>query len=224
MKALTQQRIRIKYGKYGAQRFVGHLDVAKTWERILRRAQFPLEYTQGFNPRPRLQFAAALAVGLTSESEHLDAWLTARLDDQPSEAWIAHLAATSPAGISIYRLDEIPISSAALPTLVTHAEYVITPADDAVTATLLDSRSAALLAQESIERTNSKDKPYDLRPLILDLRMDTGGNLVAQLTSGEYGNARPDDVLDAMGIEMGLVRVHRRCLFLNEAAPAESTH
>lgn len=190
--------------------------MAKTWERILRRAQLPLEYTQGFNPRPRLQFAAALAVGLTSESEYLDVWLTERLDAQPPEAWIAHLAATSPAGIPIYSLIEIPIPSAALPTLVTHSEYVFTPADSAVTSALLETRSAALLAQAAIERTNSKDKPYDLRPLILDLRMDTGGNLVAHLKTGEKGNARPDDLLDAMGIEMGLVRVHRRCLFLSD--------
>jgi radical SAM-linked protein len=222
MKALTQQRIRIKYGKYGALRFVGHLDMAKTWERILRRAQLPLEYTQGFNPRPRMQFAAALAVGLTSESEYLDAWLTTRLDDQPPEAWIARLAATSPVGIPLYSLEDVPISSAALPTLVTHSEYVITPADNAVTAAVLESRAAELLAQAAIERLNSKDKPYDLRPLILDLRMEDGGNLVAHLKTGEKGNARPDDLLDAMGIEMGLVRAHRRRLFLSESAPVES--
>ncbi len=223
MKALTQQRIRIKYGKYGALRFVGHLDMAKTWERILRRAQLPLEYTQGFNPRPRMQFAAALAVGLTSASEYLDAWLTTRLDDHSAEAWIARLAATSPAGIPIYSLDEVPISSSALPTLVTHSEYVITPGDNAVTAELLESRAAALLSQEVIERLNSKDKPYDLRPLILDLHLEGGETLVAHLKTGEKGNARPDDLLDAMGIELGSVRVHRRCLFLSDPSLVETS-
>ena len=217
MKALTQQRIRIKYGKFGALRFVGHLDTAKTWERILRRARLPLEYTQGFNPRPRMQFAAALAVGLTSESEYLDAWLTGRLDGSPSEEWISRLAATSPAGIKIYSLDEVPISGAALPTLVTHAEYVITPADAELALSDLQSRAAMLLAQAALERMNNKDKPYDLRPLILDLRVEAEG-LVASLKTGEKGNARPDDLLQAMGIDVGQVHVHRRRLFLSETA------
>lgn len=216
MKALTQQRLRIKYGKYGALRFVGHLDMAKTWERILRRAQMPLEYTQGFNPRPRMQFAAALAVGLTSESEYLDAWLTGQLDLSSPDEQIARLSATSPAGIKIYSLAEIPISGPALPTLVTHSEYVIMPADAALTSADLESRAAALLAQATLERTNNKDKSFDLRPLILDLHMEPEG-LVARLKTGEKGNARPDDLLDSMAITMGQVRVHRRHLFLGDA-------
>ncbi len=41
--ALTQQRLRIQFGKQGALRYVGHLDLATTWERVLRRAELPLE-------------------------------------------------------------------------------------------------------------------------------------------------------------------------------------
>src|SRR5512138_1667680 len=59
---LTQQRIRIRFGQDGPLRYVGHHDLARTWERILRRARAPLEYSQGFNPRPRMQFAAALPI------------------------------------------------------------------------------------------------------------------------------------------------------------------
>jgi radical SAM-linked protein len=60
------QRLRITFAKQGALKFIGHLDLAKTWERILRRAQLALAYTQGFNAHPRLQLASPLPLGFTS--------------------------------------------------------------------------------------------------------------------------------------------------------------
>src|SRR4051794_17382356 len=58
-----KQRLRIIFGKLGSQKYIGHLDLAKTWERILRRAQISLAYSQGFNARPKMQLAAALPLG-----------------------------------------------------------------------------------------------------------------------------------------------------------------
>ena len=137
---LTQQRVRIRFGKDGPLRFVGHLDLSKTWERVLRRAEFPLEYSQGFNPRPRMQFAAALPVGATSESEHLDIWLTQHLDGSLSDDWRPRLQACCPSGLTIYALDEVPVKQAALPTLVTESEYTFTLLDDPVEPSALRAR------------------------------------------------------------------------------------
>jgi radical SAM-linked protein len=215
--ALTQQRIRITFGKFGALRFVGHLDLAKTWERVLRRAQVPLEYTQGFNPRPRMQFAAALPVGVTSQSEYLDIWLTERLGGQFPGEWIGRLAATSPAGLQIYGLVEVPIKEAALPTQVTSSEYVITLTDPGLMPGELESRVEALLARSTIERMGHK-KAYDLRPLILDLSMDPDGNLIARMKTGEQANGRPDELLDALGLELWQAHIHRRHLYLGGEA------
>ncbi len=47
-----EQRLRITFGKVGSQKYIGHLDLAKTWERILRRAEIALSYSQGFKARP----------------------------------------------------------------------------------------------------------------------------------------------------------------------------
>jgi len=212
--ALTQQRIRITFGKFGTLRFVGHLDLAKTWERVLRRAQVPLEYTQGFNPRPRMQFAAALPVGVTSESEYLDIWLTERLGGQFPDDWVGRLTSTSPAGLQIYRLVEVPIKEAALPTQVTSSEYVITLTDPGLTPAELEARVEALLARPTIERRGHK-KAYDLRPLILDLSIDPEGRLIAHLKTGEKANGRPDELLDALGLDLWQAHVHRRHLHLN---------
>jgi len=209
--ALTQQRIRIRFGKQGTFRFVGHLDLAKTWERVLRRAEFPLEYSQGFNPRPRMQFAAALPVGVTSESEYLDAWLTARIDSL--ERWIEQLRSSSPAGLVIYGFEEVPIKEDALPTLVTSADYRITVAD--IELEDLRQRVAALLAAPSLERTRNK-KTYDLRPLVLSLEVNDDSSLSAQLVTGDQGAGRPDELVEALGLDPLQAKIHRLRLSLRE--------
>lgn len=211
--SLTQQRIRITYGKFGAMRFVGHLDTVTTWERILRRAKLPLEYTQGFNPRPRIQFASALALGISSECEYFDAWLTARLDGDFPDEWIARLVEKSPAGLRIFALEDVPIRAPSLPQQVASAEYIITPLDPALDPRDLRARVDDLLAQPAIERTR-RNKTYDLRPLVLGLNVLPDGTLAAWLATGENRNARPDELLDVLGLAFESVRVHRRKLHL----------
>ncbi len=66
------QRLRITFSQQGVLRYVGHLDVVRTWERALRRASIPLAYSEGFNPQPRLFFAAALPLGATGQREIVD--------------------------------------------------------------------------------------------------------------------------------------------------------
>jgi radical SAM-linked protein len=182
---------------------------------VLRRARIPLEYTQGFNPRPRLQFAAALQVGVTSESEYLDVWLTARLEEPSFEEWIERLNAASPPGLRVYTLEEVPIKDTALPTQVTASEFVITLLDSFLGPDELRARADALLALSSIERQGHGKKPYDLRPRILGLSVDEDGSLIAFLSSNERANARPDELVDALGLPREQVRIHRRRLVLD---------
>ena len=58
--------------KGGLLRFVGHLDVMRTLQRALRRAEIPLCYSQGFNPHPLMGFASPLALGCTGEQELME--------------------------------------------------------------------------------------------------------------------------------------------------------
>ncbi len=69
------QRMRVWFATDDTVKYVGHLDMHRTWERAIRRAGLPLAYTQGFNPQPRLQFAAALPVGFTGRGEVADVFL-----------------------------------------------------------------------------------------------------------------------------------------------------
>ena len=68
-------RIRVTFSKTYHMRYTSHLDVHRTWERTLRRARLPLAYSQGFNPRPKINLAAALPLGFTSDCEIVEFWL-----------------------------------------------------------------------------------------------------------------------------------------------------
>jgi len=64
--------LRVRYTKRGKIRFIGHRDVARIWERTLRKANIPVLYSQGFSPHPRISFGLALPTGFESEAEYVD--------------------------------------------------------------------------------------------------------------------------------------------------------
>lgn len=64
--------VRIRFKKYGAMKFIGHLDVMRYFQKAFRRAGFDNEYTKGFSPHQIMSFAAPLGVGLTSDAEYVD--------------------------------------------------------------------------------------------------------------------------------------------------------
>ena len=59
----------------GNLRFIGHLDLQSLWERAFRRADLPMQFSQGFSPKVRLNLASALPLGITSDCEVIDFWL-----------------------------------------------------------------------------------------------------------------------------------------------------
>ena len=65
-------RARVRFSKLGKLRFLSHRDLARLWERSLRRAGVAVAYSEGFSPRPRLHFGLALSTGHESLGEYLD--------------------------------------------------------------------------------------------------------------------------------------------------------
>ncbi|MEP7286678.1 MAG: TIGR03936 family radical SAM-associated protein [Chloroflexota bacterium] len=198
------QRLRITFGKLGSQKYIGHLDLAKTWERILRRAEIALAYSQGFNARPKLQLVAALPLGITSECELLDMWLERPI---PLEGLAQQLTAVSPPGLPIFKIEEVPIKSPPLQMLIASAVYLITP-HQSIDTVDLRQRTTALMNQTEILRTR-RDKPYDLRSLLLALEVIAEGQIRAEMVHTDQGAGRPDELVDALGLTTSDAAVHR---------------
>ena len=65
-------RIRVRFVKVGKVRWTSHRDLARVWERAIRRVALPVAYSQGFSPRPKMHFGLALSTGHESLAEYLD--------------------------------------------------------------------------------------------------------------------------------------------------------
>ncbi|MXV92336.1 MAG: DUF2344 domain-containing protein [Chloroflexi bacterium] len=209
------QRLRITFGKAGTLRYTSNLDMAKIWERVLRRADLPLLYTRGFNTRPRISLAMPLPLGISSECELLDISLRERLDF--CEASLrARLLAVSPPGLSILAIEEVAPRSSAMQSRIISAEFRIHFHDRPERADL-QGKIDELLGKESIivERTRRRKRSVmDVRPLILSLQIDDNADLLAHLSVGDRGNLRPDHLLELLGMDDTYNRIHRSRLHL----------
>lgn len=211
----TLYRFRITYSRGDALRYTGHLDTHLVWERTLRRAGVPLAYTQGFNPRPRLQMACALPLGFLSRCEMIDFWVELAAEAPAPEAATisALIAGAIPPGLEIQQVEAVDLSQPALQTLVQSAEYTAAPLDPPDLPRLHASVNAILDA-ETLPRER-RGKPYDLRPLVEGLEVNETGSQVTitmRLAARDGATGRPEEVLDALGLDPAAFRVERTTL------------
>lgn len=228
--SLKVQRLRASYARGPQLRFVSHLDMMRFWERALRRAHLPVSYSEGFTPHAQIALGAPLSVGMTGRAELLDVFLSEAL---PPHEFRTRLQAQLPVGLELRSVCEVPLSQPAIQAELRAAEYAI-----ALRAgTDLDAAQAhidTLLASASLpwEHRREKDtKRYDLRPLVLALRLerhDGAGVVVARLRAEEGGTGRPDQVASALALADAVVGIERTALFLAEGAEgadgAEGSH
>jgi radical SAM-linked protein len=212
----ASRRLRVVFAKNSQAKYISHLDLVRAWERALRRAEVPLAYSQGFNPHPRLFFAAALPVGFTGREEMLDIILQG--DMTPREL-ASRLEIQLPPGLELVSVREVPTAQPPLPAQVVGTEYrVVVESPDA--RRIVQSRLSELLAAETIVRQRRRRREmrvYDLRPLIRRLwvvgrRGDTC-TIGMCLRADEQGTGRPDEVVSALGME-GMVRSIERVRLL----------
>lgn len=224
MQTNVVQRMRVTFGITEPLHYASVLDLGRLWERLLRRARVPLAYTQGFNPHPRLQFAAALPVGYTSACELLDLLLAEAL--QPADL-LAALAPQLPLGLTVSHAEAIALQAPSPQASMRDAHYRVTVCA-ALGADDLRAALDALLAREQIQRERHKKgemRPYDLRPLIGSLALvGTSGDchtLEMVLRCGQEGSGRPEEIIDELALNTTDLTIHRYRLVWGE--PPEVT-
>ncbi len=194
-----QSRLRITFGKDGPLKYTSHLDLMRGWERALRRAEMPVAYSGGYNPRPKLQLAAALPLGHSGKAEWLDVWLEQMM---PLEPFARALRPVLPLGLTIGQVRLVPLDEPALQTQVTSATYRVA-VDWDEPAEQTKKRVETLLRADGLEHER-RGRRYDLRPLIEALRVEeqTTRDLVLwmRLAARAGATGRPEAVLDVLGM------------------------
>src|SRR3984957_16421657 len=150
---VTIQHLLVRYAKRGKMRFASHLDVARAFERGVRRAGLPIAYSAGFTPHPKISSAGGAPTGVASEAEYLSLALTNRAG---ADTVRERLNAALPDGIDVIAVTE---DSGGLPaSRLTASEWQVAlpglPADDVVPAV----EEFLALPEAPVERLTSKGK------------------------------------------------------------------
>ncbi len=219
------QRLRVHYASDDSVKYVGHLDIARTWERAIRRSGLPLAYSHGFNPQPRIQFAAALPLGFTSDAEVVDIYLRTMV--APEEA-LERLRVALPRGIAPRKAETVAYELPSLQSLVQRAHYrVEVETDDNETA--FRTRLEAFDARTHAWRERRKGKEtvrYDLRPLVLEIvyagACPLGQSFEVWMRSEPGASGRPDELLAELGFPEAARRIQRTALVLAADPVTES--
>ncbi|NFO30044.1 DUF2344 domain-containing protein [Clostridium botulinum] len=98
-------RYLIKYTKEANVKFISHLDLMRTIQKNIRRAELPMEYSKGFNPHMTMSIAQPLAVGVYSDGEYMDIVLVNEMDEKEI---VDRLNAVSSSGIKFKEATKIP--------------------------------------------------------------------------------------------------------------------
>lgn len=225
--------IRMQFRKTREGRFLSHLDLMHTWERVIRRSGLPLGFTQGFNPHPKMNFASALAVGTTSDAEYMDLDFTEELTlEQINDAL---LPAIPPAfqivDMKIVQNKKVP----SLMSIIQRATYTLRlEFVEQVTQSQLDAAVEAFWQMEEniiyrFKKDSKDKKAVNIRPGVytISLRQEEGTDdkhavLDIIVQSGNDGNIRPEEVAyglmnAGMPLIQQVVRIHRTGLYALDA-------
>ena len=213
----VRQRWRLVFARGEEARYLSHLDAVRLWERAFRRGDVPVARSEGFSPRPKLIFAAPLQLGMLAEHELADLFLSERLTAPEMRD---RLAAGMPRGYAVVDLHDVWIGDPALAPLLAAADYRMTLLN--VEQTRLEAAAGRLLAAEQLPRERHKEArtiPYDLRPLLLELRAgpadpealppdadpaQAAGVWMRLRHSQDRGSGRVEEVVAALARELGL--------------------
>jgi radical SAM-linked protein len=157
----------------GRAAYLSHLDMQRTLQRALRRADMPLVYSQGFNPHPLVAFAGALSTGYESERE----WFDVRLEGEIIPAdFEARLNEVLPEGMAVSHAMEAPEDLGTLTGHLAAARYTLwVRPERAFSAAEVGSALDKLLQSEELmvqKRTKSGAMvPQNIRPQLYEARL-----------------------------------------------------
>jgi radical SAM-linked protein len=202
--------VRIGYAKRGKVRFISHRDVARAFERAFRVAQWPLAFTEGFSPHPKVSFGLALSTGYESDTEYLDVELDVEEpSDQDLTDLLAALDPSLPTGLAVWGAAVLPPRAMSLQEAVRAVEYLVDV--DGIADDLLAPACERVLAATTLvgrRRRKGQEVDDDLRPAILELEA-AGDDVLRLVTATQPRGARPREILAVLGDGLSENRVLR---------------
>ena len=229
MEEVFALKVRIKFTKTGAMKFVGHLDTMRYFQKAVRRAELPAAFSGGYSPHMIMSFAAPLGVGTTSLGEYFDIELTETVPTKEIEKRLNAVMAEGVTVSSARKVEDGKASTAM--ALVAAADYLVgfRPGREPVCPSWREQLSDFLAQKELLvtKKTKRSEKTVDIRPYIYRMELLEDG-IFMQLASASSNYTKPELVMDTFLHFLGeeaqpfAYMIERREVYANtgdEAAP-----
>lgn len=196
-------KARIKFRKYGAMKFIGHLDIMRFFQKVMRRADIPIAFSGGFSPHMIMSFANPLGVGVTSDGEYFDIELVEEID---MNAAVERMNQVMVEGMEIVNM--VPISDEKKRTgmtIVAAADYLSTLRKGSFPEDWKE-KADEFIAQDKIcivKATKKSEKEVDIKPMIYKFGVQDD-SIYMMVATGSVENLKPELVMQAFGQYLGL--------------------
>ena len=166
-------RYLIKFTKGDDIKFISHLDLMRTIQRVIRRSKINIEYSKGFNPHMALGIAQPLSVGVSSEGDYLDI----NLEEDMKEIDVKNILNENTVnGIKFLEVSKSPVieNVKRLPqamALIDAASYIIKIKYND-TKNLLESLDELFKKDEItvLKKSKKGEKMVDIKPMIKNIK------------------------------------------------------
>lgn len=216
---MSKTRLRIRFTKGGDLRWISHRDLARVWERLLRRANLQLAFSQGFHPKPRISFPSALALGIEALDEIVELEILGEFQLAQIEADIRR---EIPEGMELLELAS-PAHDLGKAKVIGASYRVKIPEQQ---RPQLVEQIKHLLGQQMIEiPRDEKIVTCDPQDPNFELRVE-GEFLFFSLPNTAAGSARPAEMLECLGLPELLAEgatLQRTRVHLREPQPVRSS-
>ncbi|MBO7452652.1 MAG: DUF2344 domain-containing protein [Clostridiales bacterium] len=190
----TEYVVRCLFERVGDASFVGHLDLMHTFDRAIRRADMPILYTQGYNPRPMMVFALPLGVGIDTLGDFVDVSLSRVVD---ANEFMEKVNPNLPRGVKLYGGVNIDEPKNSLMSVVTVAMYRLEAPGIKAPMMRLFEKEELMIEKKS----KGKIVTTDIRALLLSGAQNPSPDenvFEFYCLAGSTKNLRPDVLLNAL--------------------------
>ena len=204
-------KIRIKYTKTGVLKYIGHLDMMRYFQKLLRRSGMDIGFTQGYSPHPEISIALPLGIGVTSEAEYMD--VTVNSCGHSAEM-IELLNKDQVEGVRVLSFRQVPDGRRSnCMAIVSAARYQATFSDSmkaeiSSRKLVIEERLQDMLAQSSIiirKKTKRSDGDADIRPLVYEAQSVVSlSSIELLLAAGSANSLNPDTFMRAFAEHCGI--------------------
>lgn len=184
-------KIRIRFAKQGMMKFVGHLDMVRYFQKVMRRANVDIVYSEGFSPHPKMSFAAPLGVGIISRGEYFDIEVNST---KSSRIMMEALNRQNVEGVEVLSYKSLPKEAKNAMSIVAGVDYFVylDRFSKDVTDKFYHQQSIPVL-----KKTKRSEKIVDIKPMIYEMeRRDNG--IFMKVAQGSAANLKPELVIQEL--------------------------